>query len=99
MSKIKISLPEESSVTILSVNTASNGTTWTAFGDTPCTRLDIVNNTGAMISYRRNGTGPTIELPDGASRLVLGITNANQIQVRRADSVATQVAVKAEAFR
>lgn len=35
---------------------------------------------------------------DGESRLVVGIANASEISVRRADQLNTQVTVAAEAF-
>lgn len=90
--------PELAIVGIVSVQTAAVGTDYAAFASTACTALDIVNNTGTAIEYRRGGAGETIEIPNGAARLILGITNANQIDVRRVDTSNTQVTVRAEAF-
>lgn len=63
-----------------------------------CARMDIVNNTGVTIEYRRDGAGATMRIPDGSSRLIEGITNASQIGIRRTDQSATQVTVDAELF-
>lgn len=91
-------LPFSDSVAILTVQTTAAGTTWATFPARACNSLDIVNNSGAAIEYRRNGAGNSIVIPDGSSRLLIGITNANQIQVKRLDNSVTQVTVTAEAI-
>jgi hypothetical protein len=92
------SLPVTSSATILSLTTAATGTNYTAFSSQACTSLDIVNNTGTTLEYRRNGAGTALQIPDRSARLVIGITNANQVGVRRTDTSNTQVTLQAEAF-
>lgn len=87
-----------SSITILNQQTAAAGASFSTFANTPCKQLDIVNNSGADIVYQRNGAGGTMRVPNGSSRMVQGITNANQIGIRRLDSSNTQVTVDAEAF-
>jgi hypothetical protein len=39
-----------------------------------------------------------MQVLSGASRLIVGITNANQIEVRRVDTSNTQVTIQAEAL-
>ena len=63
-----------------------------------CDALDLVNNTGVAVEYRRGGAGSTVTVPTGASRLIVGIANANEIAVRRVDLSNTQVVVQAEAL-
>ena len=92
------SVPTAASATILTLTTAATGTDWTAFGSTACVALDIVNNTGTTIEYRRGGAGNTIPILSGSSRMIVGITNANSIEVRRVDTSNTQVTVTAEAL-
>lgn len=92
------SLPTVTSGTILSLTTNATGTTYTAFPSQVCTALDIVNTTGTTIEYRRNSAGSAMQIPDKSARLVLGITNANQIDIRRTDTSNTQVTLQAEAF-
>lgn len=87
-----------SSASILSAQTQSTGSNYTTFSTQACWALDIANNSGVAIEYRRDGTGNTIAIPTGASRLVLGIYNANQISIRRVDQSNTQVTVTAEAL-
>lgn len=94
----RVSLPFSGQVDILSVTTAATGTNWTDFGSNDCKSLDIVNNSGTTIEYRRNGAGLGMPIPDGGSRLVIGISNSNQISVRRKDIGNTQVTVYAEAM-
>lgn len=84
-------------VTIMTLLTGAAGA-WVLFGNQACSSLDIVNNSGADILYRRNGAGEAMVIPTGTSRLVQGITNANQIGVTRVDGLATVATVKAEAF-
>lgn len=92
------SVPTSASASIVSVTTAATGTNWTAFASTACVALDIVNNSGTTIEYRRGGAGSAIPIPSGSARLVVGITNANTIDVRRVDTSNTQVTVTAEAI-
>lgn len=84
--------------TIMTAATAGSGTGWTAFSSQACSVLDISNVTGADIEYRRNATGSAMRIPDGGSRMVVGITNASQIEVRRVDLSTTPVTVTAEAL-
>lgn len=84
--------------TIMIAATAGSGTGWTAFSSQACSVLDISNVTGTDIEYRRNATGSAMRIPDGGSRMVVGITNASQIEVRRVDLSATPVTVTAEAL-
>lgn len=92
------SVPTSGTVTILALSTAASGATYTPFGSQACVALDIVNNTGTTIEYRRGGAGTAMQIPTGAARMVIGITNANQIDVRRTDTSNTQVTLQAEAI-
>jgi hypothetical protein len=89
-------MPGFMSVAILSAQTAAVGTNWTTFTTTACAMLDIANVSGADIEYRRDAAGNAMRIADGGSRLVLGITNADQISFRRVDTSNTQVTVTAE---
>lgn len=90
--------PAATTVTILTAQTQATGTNWTTFGSQACSALDLVNNTGTTIEYRRGGTGSGMTIPSGGSRLIVGITNADQISVRRVDTSNVQVTVQAEAM-
>lgn len=95
------SIPYVGRATILSTQTDAVGTNWTAIGGASGASawgVDIVNNTGTALEYRRNGIGASMVIPDGTSRLVLGISNTNQISVRRVDVSNTQVTFGAEAY-
>lgn len=85
-------------VTILSQATNATGANFNTFPAQACSSLDVVNNTGVDIQYRRNAAGNTMTIPAGTSRLVQGITNANQVGVRRVDQQAGLVTIEAEAF-
>lgn len=93
------SVPHMSTGVIMSAQTAATGTNWTAFASQACVALDIVNNTGTTIEYRRGAAGTAMQIPAGAARMVIGITNANQIDIRRTDTSNTQVTAQAEAFQ
>jgi hypothetical protein len=95
---VRSSIPVVTSVTIVSLQTNATGTTWVTFGSQTCNALDIVNNTGTTLDYRRGGAGNSIPIPSGSSRMVIGITNANSIDIRRHDTSNTQVTVTAEAI-
>lgn len=95
---IPASVPNANSVTIMSLTTAATGTNWTAFSSQTCNSLDIVNTSSVAIEYRRGAAGNTMTILSGSSRLVVGITNANQIDVRRVDTSNTQITIPAEAI-
>lgn len=89
-------MPGFMSVAITSAQTQATGTNWTTFGNIACAMIDIANVSGADIEYRRDAAGDAMRIADGGTRLVLGITNANQISFRRVDLSNTQVTVTAE---
>lgn len=92
------SIPLAISASILTLTTAATGTNWTAFGSSVCDALDLTNSTSVAIEYRRGGAGSGMQVLSGASRLIVGISNANQIEVRRVDTSNTQVTIQAEAL-
>lgn len=92
------SVPGAVSATILSLTTAATGTNYTAFSSQTCQALDIVNTSSVAIEYRRGATGNAMTILSGSSRLVVGITNANEIDVRRVDQSNTQITIPAEAI-
>lgn len=92
------SVPNAQSVTIMSLTTAATGTNYTAFSSQACNSLDIVNTSSVAIEYRRGATGNSMTILSGSSRLVTGITNANEIDVRRVDTSNTQITIPAEAI-
>lgn len=90
--------PFSGTVRITTVATAGSGTDWTAFPDQPCVALDLVNNSGVDLEYRRNGGGVAMPVLNGSSRFIGDIKNSNQVQVRRVDQAATPVNVYGETF-
>jgi hypothetical protein len=95
---LPVSFPLAASVTIMTLTTAGTGTNWTAFSSQACDALDLTNSSSVAIEYRRGATGNAMQVLSGASRLIVGITNANQIDVRRVDTSNTQVTIQAEAL-
>lgn len=93
-----IERPQTITATIISALTAAVGSNYTAFGSVACTSLEISNNTGTTIEYRRGATGTAFPIPTGTVKKIVGITNANQIDIRRTDTSNTQVTVYAETF-
>lgn len=84
-----------SSVTIL---TGIAGAAYTAFPSSECSMLDLVNPSEVAIDYRRDGTGDYITVLAGQSRLIVGITNSDQISIRRTDLEADGISIQAEAY-
>jgi hypothetical protein len=87
-------------VVIVSLQTNATGSTYNAFASQACTMLDIVNTAPAAVDLevRRGGSGNTITVPAGSSRMFIGIANASDLQVRRLDQSNTQVTFTAEAI-
>ena len=92
------SVPGAASAVIMSLTTAATGANYTAFSSQTCNSLDIVNTSSVAIEYRRGATGSSMTILSGSSRLVVGISNANQIDVRRVDQSNTQITIPAEAI-
>jgi len=94
-----ISAPKFTTVTITNLNTAADGTSFTAFASLACEFLDVMNDTGTDLEYRRGAAGNTMIIPAGAQRQIHGLTNANQVQFKRKDSGTASVVVRAEAYK
>lgn len=86
--------PEMSSGGNLSVQTAATGANWTVIGAQACKQLTLVNNTGTKIEFRQGGAGVGVVVFDQSGFTIYGITNANQIEIRRVDQANTQVTVQ-----
>lgn len=97
-SVINSSIALASSVVILSITTNVNGSLFNKFPSTPCRTLDVVNNDISAIEYRRNESGSTMPIPAGSSRSIMGITDANQISIRRVDQSNIILTINAEAI-
>lgn len=74
------------------VTTAAAGATYTPLADLDCNTVILLNNTGTSLEIQNTGdTGHSFILPDGTADIFSGITNASQLQVRRADVSNAQV--------
>ena len=93
-----VSVPLAVSAVILTLTTASAGTSYTSFSSQTCDALDLTNSSSVAVEYRRGGAGNAMQVLSGASRLIVGITNANEIDVRRVDTSNTQITIQAEAL-
>lgn len=85
-------------VTPLSTPTLGVGANFNPLAATPCSMVELINNTAVDIEYRRNALTAYIPVMAGTSRMVQGLTNANQIAIRRIDQSAAIVTIPAEAF-
>ena len=79
----------------LSVQTAATGTNWTAFASQECKQLTISNDTGTKLEVRQNGAGVGLRIMDNTYYTFFGLTNTNQLSVRRVDTSNTQVTATA----
>jgi hypothetical protein len=79
----------------ISVQTAATGTNYTAFASQVCKQLTISNQSGVTIEVRQGAAGVALQIPTGAFYTFFGITNANQLDVRRVDTQNTQVTITA----
>ena len=86
--------PKMNSGGFINATTASTGANFTAFASQACTSLGIMNGTGQTLEFRQGGSGATLYVPDGTGFYFDGITNCNQIEVRRQDQSNTQLVVR-----
>lgn len=75
----------------LSVTTANPGTNFTAFGSQVLKQLTVSNQSGVALEFRQGGAGVALIVPTGSFYTFFGLTNANQIDCRRVDTLNTQV--------
>jgi hypothetical protein len=79
----------------ISATTAVSGTGYVAFGGQACKQLTILNGTGVDIGVTVGGAGVEVPVLAGTYFTFFGLTNANQLSVRRVDTSTTQVTVAA----
>jgi hypothetical protein len=79
----------------ISATTAVSGTGYTAFGAQACKQLTICNGSGVDIGVTVGGAGVEVPVFTGTYMTFFGITNANQLSIRRVDTATVQVAVVA----
>jgi hypothetical protein len=88
-------IPSMSTAGHLSVQTNATGTIYTAFASQECKQLTLSNQSGIVVEVRQGGSGVALQIPTGAFYTFFGITNANQLDVRRTDASNTQVTLTA----
>jgi len=88
-------------VPIVRLQTNAAGTTYNALASQACEQLDIVNTAPSAVDLevRRGGSGNTIIVPGGSSRMFVGLSNASDLQVRRQDTSNTQITFTGEAIK
>lgn len=79
----------------LSATTAAVGTDWIAFASTACIRVHIINSSNTTIEVRQDGAGVGLVIPVNTEFTFSGISNANQLSIRRVDTSNTQVTITA----
>lgn len=83
----------------LHLTTSAMGATYVAFADTPnINGVDVVNSSGTALEFIIDGAGVSAYLPDNSGTWIGGITNANQISIRRVDVSNTPVTITARAI-
>lgn len=77
-----------------SVQTTVAGNTYQVLNTAACERVTFVNDTGVDLEVQQDGAGVALPVFAGSFFTFEGITNANQLGVRRVDLSVTQVTVK-----
>lgn len=93
-----LKMPTYTDVTNLVLTTSASAGVYQAFPAQACEAIDVTNDTGVAIEYVRNGAGNPYPIPNGAARLITGITNASQISFR-VKGTASAVVVSGEALK
>lgn len=88
-------LPSMASGGNIAVTTAATGTNFTAFASQVCKQVTLSNQSGTVVEVRQGATGVALQIPTGAFYTFFGITNANELHVRRTDLSNTQVTITA----
>ena len=83
---------------ILSVTTANPGSNFTAYPSYVCNTLVLLNYTDYALDARLNGAGNAITIPALQTYRFTGLTNANQVSIRRNDQNNTPLTLNSEAL-
>jgi hypothetical protein len=79
----------------IAVTTATTGSNYTAFTSQVCKQLTLSNQSGTVVEVRQGATGVALQIPTGTFYTFFGITNTNQLDVRRTDVSNTQITLTA----
>lgn len=79
-----------------SIQTSSTGSNFSILPAGTGLRVVLINRTGVDIEVQRNGAGEALIIEDGTFWTFQGITNANQLGVRRVDQDNAQVTLQYE---
>lgn len=81
----------------LTLTTNEDGASFVAFPDAPAHTLNVINATGVDLTFQHIGDEDEGEfiLPSGMGFAFRGITNANQLRVKRSDENTTTVTLNA----
>lgn len=88
-------LPSMASGGNISAQTNATGTNYTAFASQACKQLTLSNQSGTTIEVRQGGAGVGFQIPTGAFYTFFGLTNSNQLEIRRVDTSNTQITITA----
>lgn len=88
-------IPKLTSGGTIALQTNATGATFNTFGSQACKQLTVVNDTGTKLEFKFASETVYLPLPDGQAYTFYGIANANEVNMRRADTSNTQVTAKA----
>lgn len=86
-------VPQMSAGGHISAQTTAAGTTYAEFGAQACKQFTLVNDTGTDLQVQQGGAGAALTIFAGDKFTFFGLTNTNQLGVKRKDSATTQVTV------
>lgn len=90
---LKVS-PSMTSSGHLELATSATSGAYSTFSSQVCKQITLFNNTGVLIGFKQNNTGPVIPLFREQPFTLFGVTNTNQISIIRADLSTTPVTVQ-----
>lgn len=90
---LKVS-PSMTSSGHLELATSATSGAYSTFSSQVCKQITLFNNTGVLIGFKQNNTGPVIPLFREQPLTLFGVTNTNQISIIRADLSTTPVTVQ-----
>ena len=88
-------VPQMASGGHLAVTAAAAGTTFVAIAAQACKQLTVINNTGTVLEAQQGGSGVAVPIFAGQAFTFFGLTNANQLGLRRVDQSTTPVTAHA----
>lgn len=91
--RVGVAVPKMNNGGNASAQSSATGANFVALAAQACSQITFLNNTGTAVEVRQGGAGVAIPVIDQTYFTLYGLTNANQLEIRRVDQDNAQVTI------